>query len=384
VIVPGHAILIMLIATGLMGLCALLGLGIGKLYRQRSMRREVRERDALRDLPIALAAGRMPRSAPRDGRGREVALEMMVDAVSRLRGSPRAIARTWFETNGFVVDAIRELGSRKGWRRARAAYRLGRFGSPAAEQHLVRALGDPRYEVRDAAARALGRVGGPTAVAPLLEALEGRRVARGLVSGALLELPATCDQALSEAIGRESAESRRLVAHVIGLRGRPAGQALLQGLRDEEPEVRRESALALARVGNALPGAELELRRLARDRRPWARAAAATALGMLLGDSVAPTLSELAGDEDFWVGYRAAEALTDLTSGAHHGWQVLMSASESDATRRAQRRCLEMMERRGQLDERLRTCIASGGADLDNVLGALERAGSRAWVDVPP
>ncbi|MDH3228111.1 MAG: HEAT repeat domain-containing protein [Thermoleophilia bacterium] len=372
-----------LAATVLIGIASLLALSATKLRWKIKTRSDARHRHDLRVLPIALAGGRVPSPAPVSGRGREVALEMMVETVARLRGRHRIAAQMWFEGNGYVDEAIRELRSKSGWRRAQAAYRMGRFGSARAEAYLAWRLRDPRYEVRDAAARALGRVGGRDAIGPLLDAAEQGRVARGLVSGALLELPPGCDHALASAMNGRETDTRRLIAQVIGLRGRPVGDVLVTGLRDDEPEVRRESALALARLGEAPGEAEIELRRLARDERPWVRASAATALGALLGDRAARSLAELAGDEDFWVGYRAAEALTELPSGAEHGWRVLMTARDTASDRRSRRRCLELMEQRGQVQERLQASVERGGRDLDQLLEALARAGSRAWPDAP-
>ncbi len=378
-VVPSLGLIWLLAVTALLGAVALLGLSTAKLRWNHSIRRDHALRESLRELPLALAAGRMPGAAPAAGRGREVALEMMVETVARLRGHPHIVARHWFEDNGYVDDAIRELASPSSWRRARAVYRLGRFGSPQAEPHLIKSLHDVRYDVRDAATRALGRIGGSDAIGSLIAAFTERRVARGLVSGALLELSPECDEALAAAMSRHGPEVGRLIAHVLGLRGRSADQALIDGLRSVDPGVRRESALALARLGEAPPGTELELRRLARDPRPWVRASAATALGALTGDRAAPVLRLLASDEDFWVGHRAAEALADLPSGADHCWSVLMAGPSSDANDRARRRCLEMMERRGHVEERVRASVAHGGADLDRLLRALERAGSRAW-----
>ncbi len=368
-----------LACAALTGALALLALSATKAYWKIVARRDARWRFELRDYPLAVAGGRVPKAAPASGRSRELALEMMVETAARLRGRNAVAARLWFEQNGFVDESITDLKAKGGWRRARAAYRLGRFGSTRAEPYLAWRLKDPRYEVRDAAVRALGRIGGPDAVGPLLSAVEHRKVARGLVSGALLELPASCDQALATALEGRSTDARRLITQVIGLRGRPAGDALLNGLRDSQPEIRRESALALARLGDAPPAADLELRRLARDERPWVRASAATALGALLQERAVAPLLELLGDEDFWVGYRAAEALIALPSGPEHGWRVLMTAGDDERDQRCKQRCLELMEHEGHIQRRLERAVAEEGEGLQELMAALERAGSRAW-----
>lgn len=377
--VPPALLLVVLAATALIGVASLAALAAAKLRWQIRTRRDARFRAELRELTLALAAGEIPPAAPVSGRRREVALEMMIDTVARLRGRNRVAAQLWFEQNGFVDEALRELRSRHGWRRARATYRLGRFGSPRTEPYLFALLKDPRYEVRDASARALGRIGSPDAVGPLLDAAERRRVAPGLASGALLEMPAECDRALEASLAGRGTSTRRMVVQAIGLRGRAGGNALIDGLRDAEPGVRRDSALALARLGEAPDEAEFELRRLARDELPWVRAAAGTALGALLADRAATTLVALCGDEDFWVGYRAAEALIGLDSGPEHGWRVLCGRGDQPHEQRARERCLEVMEHGGHIETRLEQAIAEDGRGLDELLDALERVGSRAW-----
>jgi hypothetical protein len=91
---------------------------------------------------------------------------------------------------------------------------------------------------------------------------------------------------------------------------------------------------------------------------------------------------ELVGDEDFWVGYRAAESLIGLPSGADFGWQVLKSAGTTDADARSRMRCLELMEHGGHIQSGLESAVERGEAELEQLLAALERAGSRAWSGV--
>jgi hypothetical protein len=152
--------------------------------------------------------------------------------------------------------------SEKGSHRARAAHRLGRFGSTRSEPYLSWQRTDLHYEVLDAAAGALSHDRGPAAVGPALDAVERRRVARGVVSGAPLELPRSYDQALAAARQARRTSTRRRAAQVIGRGEDRAGETLVARPRDAEPEAQRDSALALARLDETPSEAGFELRRL--------------------------------------------------------------------------------------------------------------------------
>ena len=360
---------------------SIIALAVAKSRWKVQTARRAHYQEQLRDVPMAIASGRLPQPPPPDRRGREFAVDLAVRTASRIKGPNRELIREWADEHGFVDEALQELESRKSWHRARAVYRLGWLGGERVEGAVVATLNDDRYDVRDAAARALGRLGSPTALGALLDAVERGAVGIGLASGALLEFPEECDAALAEEAASRSAMGRRMALQAIGLRGRAAPEAVVAGLRDIDPGVQREAALALAKLGDAPPEANLELRRMARDGRPWVRAAAATALGAVVGDGAARTLAEMAGDDDFWVGYRAAEALVALPSGPEHAWAVLMSEGNQVRTVRARKRCLELLERENLIHERLTAALPHGGAALNPLLEGLQRAGSRAWAD---
>lgn len=136
-------------------------------------------------------------------------------------------------------------------RRASAATALGRTGTDASMDPLIRALQDEVEEVRAAAARALGRIGNDAAVSALITALRD-----------------------SQSLVREAA------ATTLGMIGEPtAGGPLSLALQDEAEEVRAAAAQALGRVGNTTTTSLLVT--TLQDPHPLVREAAAEALGEL-------------------------------------------------------------------------------------------------------
>ncbi|MEW6583845.1 MAG: hypothetical protein AB1416_13905, partial [Actinomycetota bacterium] len=112
--------------------------------------------------------------------------------------------------------------------------------------------------------------------------------------------------------------------------------------------------------------------------------AAAVALGALFPTAAASVLVALAGDEDFWVGYRAAEALTDLPhQGDAAGWGALADPGGDDAAARRRARTLEWLQRRGGVERRLEADLVAGPAALTESLATLRRAGATAWPSGP-
>ena len=115
-------------------------------------------------------------------------------------------------------------------RRGAAATLLGRTGSRAAVEPLVRALEDPAHNVRGSAATALGRLADPAAVESLVRALED---------------PAN--------------EVRGSAATALGRLADPSAvDPLLRALEDPANNVRGSAGIALGRIADQLSGSEVE------------------------------------------------------------------------------------------------------------------------------
>lgn len=359
-----------------------------KLRRQLSERLDQPIRLRLASLPSGVVLDAAQPHPPSHGRARRVARDMVVEATGALSGAERARVVAWFERHGFVAAEIRvlRLPTNRAWRRAEAAATLGRMGSSVAAPPLAKALTDGRYRVRDAAAAALGKVATGNEVPALIEAVEHRRVPRGILSGALLNLAPAADPALIACLAHPDPAARDLVARVLGMRRSTAAiPALVATLEDPEPEVRRNAILAIAEIaGNADVEVDPEpLIRLAVDDQAIVRAAAATGLGQILGDRAGRVLTSMTRDADYWVSYRAAESLCRLPSGDDMGWRILADHEDSPSTRRAKAACLEWLERTGGIERRMAAILEREDEPaLVASLEVLEAVGSRAWADL--
>lgn len=366
--------------------CAI-AITIGKGLRdlRRRLTAPVRERFA--GLPSAVALDDEPPPAPASGRARRVARDLVIDATFALEGDARRRAVGWLEANGYVTESILQF-ERPRWRGTRpaTALRLGRMGSSDAAPTLARGLRDGSYRVRDACATALGRVATTTEVAELVAAVSRRDVPRGILSNALLQLRVEADPELIACLDHPDAETRELIAQVLGLRRSvSAADALLRLVADPAAPVRRAAVLALADIaGNTdVRMTAAPLLQLARDDAPIVRSAAATSLGTILGDAAGPVLAALCRDPDYWVSHRAAESLCRLPSGADLGWRVLAALDDSPEGRQAKAACLEWLERTGGLEDRLEDIMRRrDDAELLVTLAVLEEVGSRAWGDL--
>jgi HEAT repeat protein len=359
-----------------------------KLRRQLRDRRDAPVRERLAGLPSAVALDPVPPPAPRRGRARRVARDLVVEATGPLTGESRSRSIRWFEDNGYVDEAVRilRLPTNRAWRRAEAAALLGRMGSATAAPALARGLEDARYRVRDACSTALGRVATAREVPALIRAVERRRIPRGLLSGALLNLEPGADPALIACLRHPDPEARDLVARVLGMRrSAVAVPALVATLADPVPDVRRNAILAIAEIaGNTSVAVDPEpLIRLAVDDDAIVRAAAATGLGQILGDRAGRVLTGMTRDPDYWVSYRAAESLCRLPSGDDLGWRILVSRDATPSGRRATAACLEWLERTGGIERRMAAILARGDDDaLVDALRVLGSVGSVAWADL--
>src|SRR5215210_3059688 len=100
------------------------------------------------------------------------ASRLIAERVVLVRGSGKAYLMRLADRLGLIDRYLEELGSRRRWRRARAAEYLGYFGGERSVGPLGRLLTDPDETVRAVAARALARIGTPEAARPLAATLD--------------------------------------------------------------------------------------------------------------------------------------------------------------------------------------------------------------------
>lgn len=96
---------------------------------------------------------------------------LIVERMVLLRGAGREYLMRLAEDMGLVDRYLRALGSRRRWRRARAAENLGYFGGERTAEPLGEMLSDKDETIRAIAARGLARIGSDKAVRLLAQTL---------------------------------------------------------------------------------------------------------------------------------------------------------------------------------------------------------------------
>jgi hypothetical protein len=290
-------------------------LGVLVLRRSQLARRLRRQQDmeeGLKGIAMELlhAGAEPPAELGEDER--EVLADLLGRYARSIRGPTHDRIVEYFERVGTVAAELEVMaGSRVGWRRAAAAFRLGDIGPASAAPALVAALSDPDRDVRIAATRSLGRLRAPEATGELLAAAVDRRVPPALVRWALLQIGPPALPRLLALVTSESERSRAGAVPLVGLLGGPAEAGEIEArLRDTSAMVRAQAARALGRIGGRrnLPA----LRQAASDRIPMVREAAAEALGQLRDHESVALLAARASGDQFDVARACARAVAAI------------------------------------------------------------------------
>jgi HEAT repeat protein len=265
----------------------------------------------VRPIAIALVEGESA-EAPELSSADDAVLADILGRFSRkLTGAADERIADYFRDSAALAGARRDLRSRRTWRRAAAAYRLGDMACPEVAPDLLGALDDPKRTVRAAATRSLGRLGIAEAAKPIVEAVVSRRVPNGVAGEALVDLgPAALPELRSMA---ENADSRVRTTAItlIGLVGDSTDSALaVAALEDPSADVRAAAARTLGRIGSA--AAEPALRSSLEDRIPFVRAEAAASLGVIGSTAAVPRLLEIARTDRFRPARAAAQAIARI------------------------------------------------------------------------
>jgi HEAT repeat protein len=307
------ALLVVAIAFVAVALLLLIVLAIRRIVLVRRGRQYAAAEKRVRPLAIALVEGQA--AEPRRSSTDQVVLAEVLGRFSRkLTGAAEERIADYFRGSDALAPALRELRSRRAWRRAAAAYRLGDMACAEVAPALLTALDDRKRAVRAAAARSLGRLGVLDAVQPLVEALVSARVPNGVAGQALVELGPAAVPELRAIAGHPSWRLRSTALALLGLVGDSSDSALAVGaLEDPSAEVRAAAAGALGRVGVA--AAEPALRSALDDRIPFVRAQAAASLGAIGSAAALPRLLEMARTDRFRPARAAAQAVARIAPG---------------------------------------------------------------------
>jgi HEAT repeat protein len=313
------------IAFVAVALLLLIVLAIRRIVLARRGRQYAAAEKRARPIAIALVEGQGAEPPLLSSTDEVVLAEVLGRFSRKLTGAADERVADYFRGSDALALALRELRSRRAWRRAAAAYRLGDMACAEVAPALLTALDDRKRVVRAAAARSLGRLGVPDAVKSLVEALVSGRVPNGVAGQALVELGPAAVPELRAIAGHSSWRLRSTAVALLGLVGDSSDSPLAIGaLEDPSADVRAAAAEALGRVGVA--AAEPALRSALDDRIPFVRAEAAASLGVIGSAAALPHLLEMARTDSFRPARAAAQAVARIAPG-----QLATAAAEPGA-----------------------------------------------------
>jgi HEAT repeat protein len=320
-----RVLVIIAIALEAVALLLLVTLTIRRIVLSRRDARYVAAERRVRPIAIALVDGENGERPALSSSELAVLADVLGRYSRKLTGDADARIAEYFRTTDALARPLRELRSRRPWRRAAAAYRLGDMASPEVAPALLAALEDPKRSVRAAAARSLGRLRVAEAVKPLVEALVSGRVPNGVAGQALVELGPEAVPDLRVLAAHTSWRLRTTAVALLGLVGDSRDSpSAVEALDDPSADVRAAAAATLRRIGGAT--AEPALRSTLDDRIHFVRAEAAGALGVIGSPAAVPRLLEMARTDRFRPARAAAQAVARISPK-----ELAVAAAEPDA-----------------------------------------------------
>jgi len=304
---------------------------------------------------------------------------LMVERMALLRGTDWDCLVQLAASLGLVDRYLKDLRSRRRWRRARAAENLGYFGGERAVEPLGAVLADRDETVRAVTARALARIGTGGATGVLARTLDNPSELTRLRAAENLErLGESAVGPLSEMLSELTSQGAVMAARVLGnLRAREARPALRHAmLHTENDDVRAQATLALGRISD--PDDVPLILESARNPSWPVRAQAANALGLMGEVETLTVLEELAADGEWWVRLNACKALANM---GPSGEGALLEILES-GDRYARDRAAATLEVRGVTGRMVRGLAKEGkkGARARAVVTAVIGSGSTRYL----
>jgi HEAT repeat protein len=310
-----RALSVIAVALVAVALLLLVALVIRRIVLGRRAHRYTAAERRVRPFAVALVEGEGEQRPVLSSWEQAVLADVLGRYSRKLTGDADERIGEYFRTSDALARPLRELRSRRSWRRAAAAYRLGDMACLEAGPALLAALEDRDRRVRGAAARSLGRLGIAEAVKPLVEALVSGRVPNGVGGQALVVLGPAAVPDLRALAAHASRRLRTTAVVLLGLVGDSADSRLaVEALEDPSADVRAAAAGALGRIGGA--AAEPALRSVLDDRIHFVRAEAAGSLGRIRSKEAVPRLLEMARNDRFRPARAAAEAVARISPAA--------------------------------------------------------------------
>ena len=272
---------------------------------------------------------------------------ILLDMATLVKGDSRDRITAACEQLGRVSRAIEALQSRRWWRRAEAAERLGTMRSRQAVDPLVNAMNDSMSEVRIRAARALGIIRGSTSIRPLVQALgDPSRWSAIRVAEILIGVGEEAVNELLQAYDSLPQHARISVLDVLGRIRSPRAAALLKrAIKDPSPDIRSRAAHAMGLIAD--PAFTDDLIQALKGPEWSVRAMAAKALGRIGAQQAIPHLASLVSDREWWVRSNAGDALRGLGDPGRQALVAMLDAPDVYARHQA----VAQLEEGGIIDE---------------------------------
>ena len=312
---------------------------------------------------------------------------LMVERMALVRGSGQDHLKRLAEHLGLVDRYLKDLDSRRRWRRARAAETLGYFGGERSIRPLGKLLADPDETVRTVAARALARIGTEEAAEILAKTLnDPSELTRLRVAENLERIgPPSVGPLMGVLENARGAEEHRLLhgatqaAQVLGeLRAQEARKALGRAaLEGNSFDLRARATFALGKIGD--PDDLDNLLAAAEDEEWPVRAQAASSLGMIGDVSTIPTLRKLTLDREWWVRMNASRALANMGPAGERALARLLESED----RFARDRAAATLEERGIIRRVVGDLTAPGerGESARAMIRAMVKAGAVQYLE---
>lgn len=353
-----------------------------KAWREVRQQRRRDRRAALEPAVLAYAHGSdvSIRAAVGMGSGRverDVLEEVLLDLTQRVRGAELENLSRALDELGYVDHWIRGLSSRRWWRRAEAAEKLGISGCRRAIESLIPLMRDDVHEVRMRVAKALGILGGSSSVRELVQALnEPNRWSTIRIADILTGLGRRVVDELTASYETMNLPGRLAAVDILG-RIRPLHSVpwLEARLEDPQRDVRARACHALGCIGD--PGSTPALVRALGDEAWPVRAMAAKALGRVGQREGIEPLCGAMRDPEWWVRSNAARALRAMGTRGAAALETVLGSDDRFASDQA----VLMLQEMGIVDLRARQLLSSDPAERTMAGEFLRRVIATGQVD---
>ena len=265
--------------------------------------------------------------------------------------------------------------------RKSGAKALGKIGTEATIEPLIKLLDDDHYDVRNSAAKALGKIGTEATIDPLIKCLnDPDSNVRGIAAEALGEIgtEATIDP-LIKCLDDNKSLVRRSAAYALGKIGTEATiDPLIKLLDDPDSNVRSSAAYALEKIGTE---ATIDpLIKLLDNDDYFVRIMATEALGKIGTKATINPLTKLLNDDHYSVRSSVAYTLGKIGTEATIDPLIKFLDDDQASVRNSATKSLGKIGKKATIDPLIK-CLDDDQASVRNsAANALGKIGTEATI----